>query len=343
MISARTIAQTDLVPANHELAFGELELNQLALRAFNKDAIGALAAEKNGENIEIAGQGFAVAFNQTSGEMITLDYGNGNLIQKAIEPNFWRAPTDNDFGFNMPERWVSWKKASSNQVLKSFTVSRGSNGEALENKFSGETNTMEVEAVYELPDVSETIILTYSINIRGEILIHSKMSSQADNSQLPRFGVNFILPKAYSNVDWYGRGPHENYQDRKTSARLGTYTSSVADLYYPYIRPQENGYKTEVRWMSFTDESGNGIRISAQDDLLGFSAHHQYNDDFDEGPTKINRHTTDIVKRDFVNVNVDYKQMGVGGDNSWGLQPHEQYKINSKDKLEYQFLISPVK
>ncbi|MFB9055278.1 beta-galactosidase, partial [Mariniflexile ostreae] len=141
-------------------------------------------------------------------------------------------------------------------------------------------------------------------------------------------------------VNWFGRGPHENYQDRNTAALVGDYKASVEELYFPYIRPQENGYKTDTRWVTFTNTTGNGIKVTATD-LISFSAHHQYNDDFDAGDKKQQRHTTDIKKRDFVNINIDYKQMGVGGDNSWGRMPHETYQIKANN-LSYSYVIEAV-
>ena len=158
---------------------------------------------------------------------------------------------------------------------------------------------------------------------------------------MPRFGTNFIINKEFENVQWLGRGPFENYQDRKTAALVGNYKASVADLYFEYIRPQENGYKTENRWVKFTNTKGEGILITAPKHF-GFSAHHQYNADFDEGEQKNQRHTTDIVKRDFVNINIDAVQMGVGGDNSWGSLPHEKYQIQAK-KMSFSYVISPLK
>ena len=114
----------------------------------------------------------------------------------------------------------------------------------------------------------------------------------------------------------------------------------MSELYFPYIRPQENGYKTDTRWVTFTNGNGQGIKISSLS-YLSFSAHHQYNADFDAGDKKMQRHTTDIKKRDFVNINIDYKQMGVGGDNSWGAMPHEEYQIQPKN-LSFIYIISKI-
>ncbi len=143
-------------------------------------------------------------------------------------------------------------------------------------------------------------------------------------------------------MEWYGRGPHENYSDRNTSAFVARYGAKVEDLYFRYIRPQENGYKTGVREVSFLYDKGDGVVFSSMKGHLGFSAHHQLNSDFDAGHKKINRHTTDIPKRDMINVNIDHKQMGVGGDNSWGARPHDRYMIPAGD-MTYDYVIRPIK
>ncbi|MBT8301609.1 MAG: beta-galactosidase, partial [Maribacter sp.] len=122
---------------------------------------------------------------------------------------------------------------------------------------------------------------------------------------------------------------------------VGKYDSKVEDLYFPYIRPQENGNRADVRWVTFTNETGTGIGIYAPQ-LFEFSAHHQYNSDFDPGETKQQRHTVDIKKRELVNINIDYKQMGVGGDNSWGFMALDKYQIKPKD-LSYSYVIKPLK
>ncbi|MEQ9286010.1 MAG: glycoside hydrolase family 2 TIM barrel-domain containing protein [Cyclobacteriaceae bacterium] len=343
--SAKTNTSTDLVPKGHELATAEFQLSDFKVPVFALEETGKIQVQEAGNITEIVGEGFKATFDRTSGLLIGLDYGAGNLIKEAIKPNFWRAPIDNDYGFQMQKRWAEWKKASSNQQLKSFELFKNIDGNKPEKKFSkGKVSAVKAVATFDLPDVEGQIEVSYVINSSGEVLVTSNLQSVAgERTQLPRFGVNLVLPQAYDQVEWYGRGPHENYQDRKTSALVGNYTASVADLYFPYIRPQENGYRTEVRWLGFTNDAGYGVGILAQGDLLGFNAHHQYNEDFDEGEVKVNKHTIDVTKREIVNVNIDYKQMGVGGDNSWGAHPHDEYKINPNDKLKYSFVIKPIR
>lgn len=152
--------------------------------------------------------------------------------------------------------------------------------------------------------------------------------------EIPRFGVRFALPGQFENLTWYGRGPHESYCDRFTAAFIDRYESTVSEQYFPYIRPQENGYKTDARWMMLSDDNGDGLLI---DGLPGFSfsALHNSIEDFDQGTKTNYRHTNDIVPRDEIFVTVDLKQMGVGGDDSWGAWTHPQYLLPAKD---YKFI-----
>ncbi len=157
------------------------------------------------------------------------------------------------------------------------------------------------------------------------------------------------LPKEFSNLRWFGRGPHENYSDRKTSALVGLYESTVADQYVPYIRPQENGYKTDTRWLTLTNDDGSGLLITG-DPLICFSALSNIHDDF-ESPGKLsqyrkdaksaNTHTIDVIPRDLVNLNVDLAQMGVGGDDSWGSPIHPGYRLLERG-YEYSFRLHPI-
>ncbi|WP_170179800.1 glycoside hydrolase family 2 TIM barrel-domain containing protein [Flavivirga rizhaonensis] len=344
VISAKTKDEQPLIPKGYELAFGEFEINQLKGVTFNNTVKGKMTVETTGNSINITGKKFDISFDKTSGKLTGLDYGKGNLILTPPQTNFWRATTDNDFGFKMPIDWAVWKKASKHQQLTSFTVSKINAGVEPKQITKGKVSngTVLIEAKYSLPDPNASANVSYEINTNGEIKISTTMEGlSAELPPLPRFGTNLVIDKTYAKVTWYGRGPHENYQDRYTSAQIGEYSAAVGDLYFPYARPQENGYKTQVRWVTFQNKAGKGLKFSALDNTLSFGAHHQYNDDFDEGEKKINRHTTDIVERDIVNINIDYKQMGVGGDTSWGTHPHDQYKIFPTDKLQYSFVVSP--
>ena len=149
------------------------------------------------------------------------------------------------------------------------------------------------------------------------------------------------LPKAFDNMSWFGRGPFENYWDRNTAAFVGLYSGKVADQFVPYVRVQENGNKTDVRWMSFVDNQGNGLKFVGVSSLLSMSAQHYTIDDMDPGIEKKGIHPADLDARDQVNVNIDLLQMGVGGDTSWGALTYDRYRL-APVKYAYSFRICPL-
>lgn len=327
---ARYNGTHELIPKGHVVAYEQLLLQAGSLLPKPAPAAAPLSTARTDAALRVTGSDFTIGFDTKTGELTSLDYGSGNVIKKGISPNFWRAPTDNDFGFKMPEKLGAWKEAG--QTLELRALEESSKGGAVS-----------IRAKYNLPAVKNASVeMVYDIHANGSISVTVQLADVDPGLPvLPRFGANFIIDESYNRVQWFGRGPHENYQDRKTSALVGLYEAPVADLYFPYIRPQENGYRTEVRWVDFRNNQGIGIKITAADHF-GFSAHHQYNEDFDEGEAKRNRHTTDISKRDFVNINIDKVQMGVGGDNSWGAMPLVPYRIPPK-AMSFQYTIEPVK
>ena len=163
-------------------------------------------------------------------------------------------------------------------------------------------------------------------------------------------GMNLVMPREFDRITWFGRGPQESYWDRKTSAFVDLYSGSVADQYWPYIRPQENGNKEDVRWMAITNSEGQGLLFTGQP-LIAVSAHHNIMEDFEspertdgrhiDGINPVNRHTLDVRERDLTSINIDYKQMGVGGDDSWGAWTHPEYRLTEKD-YSYSYRISTV-
>ncbi|UAM97983.1 DUF4981 domain-containing protein [Polaribacter litorisediminis] len=289
-----------------------------------------LKTERNNTVLTVSNDNLKAEFNTETGVLSSLDFGNGSILKEGITPNFWRATTDNDFGFKMPNKLGIWKKATENQKLLSI-------------KEISKNNTIAVDVKYELPSAKKAeLSMSYVFHKNGTIEVHTSFDNKNNNLPvLPRFGNNFIINKEFDQVNWLGKGPFENYQDRNTAALVGNYKATVSDLYFPYIRPQENGYKTENRWVTFTNDTGEGIKITAPK-YFGFSAHNQYNSDFDAGKTKQQRHTTDIPKRDFISINIDHQQMGVGGDNSWGAMPLKEYRIPA-EKMSYSYTISKIK
>lgn len=209
-------------------------------------------------------------------------------------------------------------------------------------KILKKNNLVEVTAIYRLPFVFAKLKLVYTINAVGEILVRQEM--KADTSKevevLPRFGMNMVMSKGFEIIEYYGRGPHENYQDRKYGSDVAVYRQSVDEQFFPYIRPQETGNKTDIRWFKIMNAQGKGIVIQS-DSLLSMSVIHYFDNDLDDGKKRRQRHSGELKPRPQTQIHIDKLQMGVGGINSWGAMPLEKYRLSYKNYF-YQYKISPL-
>jgi beta-galactosidase len=283
-----------------------------------------------------------IVFNLENGRMESFIYKGKELIRKAPEPDFWRPPTDNDYGYGMDGLLGVWKKAGEKALITKADITNDEPGKVTV-VFRYDIMGKENEKIAGYSSV-------YTIYGTSDVVISNSFRKISERiPEIPRMGMQMQLPEEFANLKWYGRGPHENYADRKTSAEVGLYESTVADQYVPYIRPQENGYKTDTRWLTLTDDNGTGILVSG-DPVFCFAAMNYIHDDF-ESPGKLsqyrpdaksaNKHTVDVKTHDFVNLNIDLAQMGVGGDDSWGAIIHPQYRL-LENSYEYSFRIRPV-
>jgi beta-galactosidase len=327
--SVRLTDDLPWAPKGHEIA-GEqfkLPLGETA-PAVDTQALPSLKMAESAADILISGPDFEVRFDKKSGLLTSYRYKGTELLARGPEPNFWRAPTDNDFGNGMPKRCAPWQKASSNRIVDAFTVEQPG------------ASIVKLEAKFSLPDVTSTHLTTYNVLGSGDIIVENTIKIGAkDLPELPRFGMRLRVPNAFERVEWYGRGPHENYWDRASSAFVGRYKSTARDQFFPYVSPQENGYKTDVRWVALTDEQGRGLALYGID-LISFSALRYTIEDMTQ-EKRGTMHPVDLVERDFVEVNVDYKQTGVGGEDSWGARPYPQYTLFPQD-YSYRFRIRPL-
>lgn len=303
-----------------------------------------LIIEESNRKLLVKASAFSVAFDLDKGTLSSYVIDGKEMIKEGPVPNFWRAPTDNDFGNKLDKRAKAWRKAGQNRKLLDANYSVSEQGNSVKVNFA-------FKYLYEgeqlgLGNVQYTVNETGQVHVLNDIAVTDPKAPE-----FPRFGMNLIMPREFDQMSWLGRGPQESYWDRKTSAFVDLYSGSVADQYWAYIRPQENGNKTDVRWVSITNGSGAGLKFLA-DELLEVSAHHNMMEDFEspvrtdgrqvDGKPVVNRHTTDVKPRNLTSVNIDYKQMGVGGDNSWGAWTHEEYRLTEKS-YNYGFTIQPVK
>ena len=326
-----TTEAENLVPANHLLYSYQLELKELETEIFFEEDGSSIKKKNKRDYLTLSNDSFLVQFDKITGDLVSYVLDGEEYLKNAPYVNFWRAATDNDFGNKMPKRSAAWKEASNSRKLVELEVEKISK------------KKYKVTVVNRLENINSTTNTVYTVNGKGEILVETKLNyaGTLKNAEMPRFGMNFQLPGSLKTAKWYGRGPHENYQDRRASAFVGEYESTIKDLYFAYARPQENGYRTENRWLELKDASGKGLKFVGLS-RFSFSAHYNTIEDFDAGLKKQQRHTTDIKPRDFVSLNIDYKQTGVGGDNSWGAKPLQQYMLEPAD-YSYSFMILPIK
>ena len=323
--------ETEMFPFGHILAREQFKLTDNNLGRINSPYLGSIISNETDNEIQLAGESFTIKFDKNTGALSSYMYNNYELIKKPLVPEFWRAPTDNDFGTKMPSRNKIWKEAYGKSTLLSLKSTKV------------QASKIEIKAIHLLPTINGKIEMTYIIYSEGQIDINYEFSAdKKDLPEIPRIGMSFQLPKEFDNLKYYGRGPWENYVDRNTASFVGLYKSTVADQYFAYSRPQENGHKSDVRWLSLTNHSGLGLKIRANSETIGFNALHYATSDFDPGDEKQLRTPSDIKEGDFVELHIDHKMMGVAGDNSWGAKPHEQYIYYANKKYNYSFSLIPL-
>ncbi|MGD1894994.1 MAG: glycoside hydrolase family 2 TIM barrel-domain containing protein, partial [Cyclobacteriaceae bacterium] len=325
---------TPMIPQGHELA-----VEQLLVQTTRSTPISinpgiqnssALTLEDGAEIISVKGEGFSLEWDKKSGSLEHFQYQGSNLLVSAPRPDFWRIPIDNDYGNSMPNQLKEWRtmheslKTSTPQVTKM------------------EDGSITVTVPGELTDIEAQYHVTYTVLSDGSLTISTAFipAPHRGLKELPRFGTQMVIDGSLSQAQWYGRGPHENYSDRKTSALVGTYGMPVEDLSFSYIRPQENGYRTDVRWLELTNEQGVGLRISGSPTFC-FNANYHEQSDFSNDPQRKYLHTTDIQAQEHITLNVDYGQRGVGGDNSWGALPHTEYMILPREYY-FTYTMTPI-
>ncbi|MDE3251798.1 MAG: DUF4981 domain-containing protein [Bacteroidota bacterium] len=321
---------TYLVPAGHEVAREQFGSETLHYFQTKKQPDGKLTITQNNNGLHFAANGVEGSFNTRNGRWTAYSVKSVSMLNAFPEPYFWRAPTDNDFGNQMPTRLGVWKTAGNNQKLIAVKI-----GQQTETGLGIEVDLL-------LTDINTPFTIHYFIQNDGAVQVTASMDMTGLNlPELPRFGMRMELPKSLQQISYYGRGPWENYSDRKLSSFIGIYDQTLAEQFVSnYIRPQENGNHTDIRWVKFINAQHTGIQIEGEQPIC-FSALPYLDEDLDPGLTKKNQHPADLNERNFINLHIDLAQRGLGGDNSWGAYPHEAYLLKDK-KYSYGFLVKPV-
>ena len=310
-----------------------LARQQFVLNPYQFPEIKAETAQVAKEEVEsyvkFDAAGTTLTIGKRTGWIDYLDVDGEPMLvdRQSVMPEFWRAPTDNDYGAGFQRRLGGWRNPQ--MRLKECQV--GDNG---------------VTAKFDMPDVKATLTMTYTLTAEGEVVVRQQLTAdkEAKISQLPRYGMQLQMPKQYDEVTYYGRGPVENYCDRNSSEFIGIYNNKVADEYYPYVRPQESGNHTDVRWFRVQDKQGRGLEFYSNAPMEA-SALNFLTEDLDDGMSKdkkIDRHSGDLVERPLTQVHIQQRQMGLGCVNSWGAWPRQEYMLPYQN-YDFTFVIKPLK
>ena len=326
-----------LLPAGHTVAKQQLVVNPYKQPSMelknqaksNLDIVEPTLVENDMRYLIVDGEHFRIEFDKMNGYLSKYQVNGLDLMKEDsyLKPNFWRAPTDNDFGARLNWKYAVWK----NPTIKLTSLQqRIVNQQAI------------IEADYELPEVSAKLSLTYTINNEGAIKVTQKMTADKDAkvANMFRFGMQMQMPRSFDKVEYYGRGPIENYIDRKANADLGIYRQSVAEQFYTYIRPQETGTKSDLRWWKTLNMAGRGIQVVASKPFSASALHYTI-ESLDEGLYKKQGHSQEVEEADMTNFCFDLIQAGLGCEDSWGRIARPEYQVPYGD-YEFTFILMPM-
>ena len=285
--------------------------------------------EETESYVKFDADGTTLTVGKWSGWIDYIDVDGEPMLvdRESVTPEFWRAPTDNDYGAWLQQKFGVWKNPQ--MILKDIEI-----------------DDNQVEAKFEMADVKAELKMTYTLSEDGEIIVRQQLKTdkEAKVSQMFRYGMQLQMPKKFDGVKYYGRGPIENYCDRNSSEFIGVYNNKVADEYFNYVRPQESGNHTDIRWFRVIDKDGKGLEFYSNAPMEA-SALHYLMSDLDDGPLKdkkVGHHSGDLIERPLTQVHIQQRQMGLGCVNSWGAWPRPEYLVPYQD-YDFTFVIKPVK
>ncbi|RIJ50849.1 DUF4981 domain-containing protein [Maribellus luteus] len=293
--------------------------------SLNRNLDDPVRFKESKEVIEINGDEFSISIDSRNGALTSYKVKGQEYLVHALEPYFWKPPNNNQQRNEYVNRLGDWKEAAQNRKVLKYDVRKDPT-----------SNLLTVEFDLELDKIEAEYKLVYSIDVEGKIQVDASYEPSGNSNPLmPKFGFRMAIPKQFDKIKWYGRGPHENYPDRKYGAFLGKYSSDLDNFITHYISPQDNSNRCDTRFAQFTNESGEGIRINGIKPF-SFRAWPYLESDLEDA-----KHDYEIKHRDFININIDYKIHGVGGDDSWGARTHKKYTINGNKPVSFGFIILP--
>jgi beta-galactosidase len=309
----------------HEIAWDQFKLPDSAGAPANRSYTIAPVLEQDANRVVISGKDFVIEFSKSAGTLHSFKFKDLELLESPLRPDFWRAPIDNDRGRDMVKSQGIWRKAHEKAEVSNFIVEE-------------KGRTVVVRVAGRLPAINADWTTIYTVLGSGEIAVEASFAPKDTNlPPLPRLGMQMILPARFDRITWLGRGPHETYIDRK-DARVDVYRGSVREqFFYDYVEPGESGNKVDVRWVALTNRKGAGLlAIADPSQLLSVNAIHHTADELMSA-----EHPFELPNRETVVLNLDLKQQGLGGDDSWGAWPHKQYLIPCEPR-SYKFRLRPL-
>ncbi len=273
---------------------------------------------------EISDSGYAASIDKNTGALTSYRAGDLELLSQPLVPNLWKHPNNNQWGSKYDQRLKIWTDAADQRKLTAI-------------KSTDLNGHVTVEATYELPTVEATYHLRYDFQPGRKLFVHAKYEPSGKKlPPMPRFGMQLAMPAEFSAVHWYGRGPQETYWDRKTGGEIGVYRATVDEWNYPYIYPQDVGNRTDVRWITFANDQGVGLKVVGTKPLSVSAWPFALSD------LAAAKHPHELPRRDFNTIHIDWKLHGVGGDDSWGARTHPEYTLSGMESHEYEFLVMPL-
>ncbi|MGP2569562.1 glycoside hydrolase family 2 TIM barrel-domain containing protein [Ornithobacterium rhinotracheale] len=329
-LTAYTKAKEGILDAHTPLAFGEFVLSQYRRQAYTPQQA-TINVDENAQNISISDANFSATISKTKGRLENYTVDGKVIFEQGPYANFWRPGTDNDFGARLPKNYKNLKDADQNGEVESVSYKALNTGE------------IQVIIVKKLVDKTIQFTQTLTFDAAGSILVDNKYTPLKNDDKAISFkiGTHMILPTDFTNIEWYGRGPWESYQDRKQSAMVGLYKGAIKDQYHPYIRPQESGNKSDVRYAKITRNDGSGFTIEPQSVFLNINALPYAPEQLYPGEEKGQTHSGELEYDKNVHLDIDLNQLGLGGINSWGSLPLEKYRVYLYKPYEYSYRIIP--
>lgn len=329
---------TELVPKGHEVAWDEFIIRKAAKRD-SRPKPGNFSIKK-GQQYTFENEHTSFQINATTGEVLSWKFNGKEITNQPIRPNFWRPPTDNDLGNGM-DKWAKvWQKASYNYTAQLIDKPVGHNG------------NVHFKVQYTFPEVNAKTTVNYVLSEAGKLSVSYQYSSNDKKlPNIPRLGMYLTLPNEFTDISWYGKGPDESYWDRKTGQKTGIYSGKIKEQFHRYSRPQETGNKSDIRWAKVTSKdltlTATGIGNQLNTSVWPFSMKEIDFSSEEAGKSAsglvpvTKKHGADIQLGNTVQWNIDFLQMGVGGDTSWGRLVHPEYTIPANKTYQYSFTIQP--